>query len=347
MWGATCSYVQLHFKQPAGTSRGILVQKDSWFLKLFNVDKPHEAVGVGEISIIPGLSYDDRPDFSQRLDEQVKRVNDTGKIDFGLFAGWPSIRFGFETALLDLENGGTRVIFPSAFIEGHDGIPINGLIWMGDVDFMSSQIEKKLNEGYRCLKMKIGAIGFDDELTLLKHIRKRFSKEVLELRVDANGAFNAADVWMRLDALAKLHLHSIEQPVKAGQWELMRDVCRLSPLPVALDEELIGIADKQEMRQLLSSVQPQYVILKPGLLGGFALCDDWIGIASEHGIGWWATSALEANVGLNAIAQWTYTKNVSMPQGLGTGLLYTNNVPSPLQIEAGKLYSNPARTWGI
>lgn len=346
MWSLTCTKLDLIFKQPAGTSRGVLTQKPSWLLRVNNAAYPL-VTGIGEVSIIPGLSHDDRPELPHKLDEVARHVNAGNDIDWDSLADWPSIRFGLETALLDLNNGGTRTLFPSAFVEGYEGIPINGLIWMGDVDFMSRQIEKKLSEGFSCLKMKIGAIGFDDELALLKGVRSRFSPDVLELRVDANGAFGAKDVWSRLDALAKLDLHSIEQPVKAGQWELMREVCRFSPVPVALDEELIGAWDAVKMQQMLSSIRPRYIILKPGLLGGFAVCDSWIALASEMGVGWWATSALESNIGLNAIAQYTFTKQVTMPQGLGTGLLYTNNIESPLQIKAGKLYYHTNVAWGI
>jgi L-alanine-DL-glutamate epimerase-like enolase superfamily enzyme len=336
----------LVFKTPAGTSRGILLEKPSWLMKIWFAQAP-EVVGVGECSIIPGLSYDGDKGIDEKIKEVVGAINVHGKLEHLNLTQWPSVKFGIETAWLDLLNGGKRHIFPSSFLDGFDGIPINGLIWMGDPTYMSKQVEAKIEDGYRCLKIKIGAIRFEDEFAILKAIRKRFSASDLTLRVDANGAFGDQDVWSKLDVLSGLGIHSVEQPIKHGQWELMRDVCAKSPIPVALDEELIGVFDEVKMHELLSFISPHYLILKPGLLGGFDRCNKWISLATEQHVGWWATSALEGNVGLNAIAQWTATMHVDMPQGLGTGQLFVNNIESPLNINRGKLFYNPNNHWDI
>jgi o-succinylbenzoate synthase len=334
----------LVFKAPAGTSRGVLHEKPSWLLTIWNTDDS-STVGRGECSIIPGLSYDNAEGIDGKLKWLMDQINSIGSIPWDGLVEWPSIRFGLETAMLDLSHGGKMAVYPSSFLSGEIGIPINGLIWMGDSDYMSQQIEKKIEEGYNCLKMKIGAIGFDHELAILKSIRKRFSPTDLQLRVDANGAFDANDVWQKLDDLSALSIHSIEQPIKPQQWELMRRLCAETPIPIALDEELIGVFDEALMVELVRTISPQYLILKPGILGGFTVSDKWIAIAQSNGLGWWATSALEGNIGLNAIAQWAYSKNVVMPQGLGTGQLFTNNIPSPLQIRNGHLYYNPNAAW--
>jgi L-alanine-DL-glutamate epimerase-like enolase superfamily enzyme len=336
----------LVFKTPAGTSRGVLLEKPSWLIKIWISHAP-DVVGVGECSIIPGLSYDGDKGIDEKIKEVVGAVNEHGDLEHLDLTLWPSVQFGVETAWLDLQNGGKRHIFPSSFIDGFDGIPINGLIWMGDANFMAQQIETKIEGGYPCLKMKIGAIHFEEEVAIIKAIRKRFSVSDLILRVDANGAFGEQDVWSKLDVLSGLGIHSIEQPIKQGQWELMRGVCAKSPIPIALDEELIGVFDEPQMQELLSSISPHYLILKPGLLGGFDRCNKWISLAAEQKIGWWATSALEGNVGLNAIAQWTATKHVRLPQGLGTGQLFVNNIESPLYINKGELFYNPNGNWGI
>jgi len=253
-------------------------------------------------------------------------------------AQWPAIRFAIETAMIDLVNGGEKELFPSPFTDGEAGIPINGLIWMGTPEEMLRQIEEKLDAGFRCLKMKIGAIAFEAEYKILKRLRKEFPKDELELRVDANGAFSPAQAPRILEQLAKLDIHSIEQPIAAGQWEKMAALCEASPLPVALDEELIAITCPAEKEKLLSTIHPQFIILKPSLTGGFLTSQQWIDVAREYNTGWWVTSALESNIGLNAIAQWTFILNSSMPQGLGTGQVFTNNIKSPLKIKDGQLW---------
>ena len=258
---------------------------------------------------------------------------------------WSSIRFGVETALLDLQHGGRRMIYPSEFTAGKQAIEINGLIWMGDKRTMASRIDEKLAAGFSCIKLKIGAIDFDDECELLAAIRRRYSREDIELRVDANGAFSPYDALEHLQRLSAYDLHSIEQPIRAGQWEAMARLCEETPLPIALDEELIGITDSTEKLALLETISPQYIVLKPSLIGGFSGAEEWIEFARNCRVGWWITSALESNVGLNAIAQWTAALPVNMPQGLGTGALFTNNIPSPLEQIGDELRYNPDKTW--
>lgn len=344
MYKAQLYPYQFQFITPGGTSRGVLTSRPGWIIELYHTSNP-QVRGFGECCIIPGLSFDDRADLPQKIEEVVIHINEYIANFHESLQNWPSVRFALETALLDLEREGKHIIFPSAFSTGLEGININGLIWMGQPDYMRSQIERKLKEGYRCLKMKIGAIGFDQELAILKDIRHQFSADVLELRVDANGAFNKVNVGDKLDALYQLHIHSIEQPIRQGQWAEMANVCQNSPIDIALDEELIGITNYGEMRQLLETIRPAYIILKPGLLGGFQVCRQWIQLAEQLNIGWWITSALESNIGLNAIAQWTFTLNNAMPQGLGTGQVFSNNIPSPLCIRNGKLFYNPEQSW--
>ncbi|MFB6317410.1 o-succinylbenzoate synthase [Saccharicrinis sp. FJH54] len=335
---------ELIFRFPAGTSRGVLKTKPAWLLLFSDENK----TGIGEISRLPGLSYDDHPEFETKLLALITDFNRTGYQPnlTQQLAAWPSIQFAFETGMADL-HATSHIYTDNRFTRGLDGIPINGLIWMGERDWMLQQIDDKLNAGFRCLKMKIGAIGIETELDILTSIRKRYSAGSLELRVDANGAFNKNTVMPVLDRLAGLSIHSIEQPVKAGQPELMQKICQNTPVPVALDEELIGVTDPSEKNELLSYVSPQYIILKPGLLGGFRACEDWMKRADCQNIKYWITSSLESNIGLNAIAQWTSTLGITMHQGLGTGSLYENNFNSPLHIQEDKLWFDPARKFSI
>lgn len=333
----------LVFKQPSGTSRGILTTKKSYFIFLQN----NNITAIGECGILQGLSCDDVPEY----EEVLQRVcSDIANYEYWLNEGlikFPSIRFGLEMALLDLHYGGNRILFPSAFTNNEADIYINGLIWMGTKNAMQQQIEAKLNEGFKCLKLKIGAIDFNEEIALLEFIRAKFPPEQLEIRVDANGAFNIEDALQKLNILNAFSLHSIEQPIKAGQWQPMAQLCKQAPFPIALDEELIGIHTFQQKQQLLTEIQPQYIILKPSLLGGIESCNEWIQLANEMNIGWWITSALESNIGLNAIAQYTFILNNKMPQGLGTGQLYTNNFDSPLTLVGDRLFYNPEKRWQL
>lgn len=344
MLKANYIHYPLTFKRPSGTSRGVLTQKDSWFIRIWDDENP-AVVGVGECSVIQGLSSDDREGYEEKLKEVCDQIADYWYYLEGGLREWPSIYFGLETAFIDFQKQGKGILFPSDFTLGKKQIPINGLIWMGEAEFMKEQIQQKLEDGFNCIKMKIGAINFNEELRLLEAIRKDFSPEQIELRVDANGAFLPDEAIYKLQALAQFNLHSIEQPIRAGQWQEMADLCRQTPLPIALDEELIGVYDLEEKRELMDAISPQYIILKPSLLGGIKGSKEWIDLADERKVPWWITSALEANIGLNAIAQWTYTLNNPMPQGLGTGQLYTNNVESPLFMEKGFLGYQPEGKW--
>lgn len=320
-----------HFKRPSGTSRGVLTEKHAWFIEVWEEENPH-LIGIGECSIIPGLS----PDFINLENYEAKVAETCANLSIDL-SEWPSIKFGVETALLDLKNGGQGIIFNNDFISGNKSIPINGLIWMGDPDFMQEQIEEKLNQGYKTIKLKIGAIDFDAELNLLKSIRDRYSKDEITLRVDANGAFSSEEALDKLTQLSKLDIHSIEQPIRQGQIFAMKQLCAESPLPIALDEELIGVNHKSEKMALLDTIQPHYIILKPSLHGGIEGTKEWISLAEERNIPWWITSALESNIGLNAICQLTAEYSNELPQGLGTGSLYIDNIPSNLHVQNGTI----------
>ena len=340
MKASYCRYMR-HFKQPATTSRAVMRDKETFFIKLWNEENPG-VFGIGECALFRGLSADDTPDYESRLADLCSLINAGRKYDL---TGFGSMRFGLETALLDLAGGGRRIVFPSAWSEGRSEIEINGLVWMGNRDEMLARIDEKLQAGFKCVKLKIGGIDFDQELGLLDHIRRRFPAGELELRLDANGAFTPGNAMERLERLAVYDIHSIEQPIKPRQWEEMARVCHESPIAIALDEELIGIENPEEMRRMLHTITPKYIILKPALCGGFAGAAAWIEQAAAEGIGWWATSALESNIGLNAIAQWVSTLDVTMPQGLGTGSLYTNNIASPLVQERDVLRYDTVGEW--
>lgn len=341
MLTATCRKYTLQFKTPAGTSRGVLTTKETWFIILKEDDK----TGIGECGILRGLSIDDRPDYETKLKWACEYIANGLDTLYERLTEFPSIQIGLETAFKSLQAEDPFEIFPSRFSRGEAGIPINGLIWMGDKEYMKKQISEKLEEGFNCLKMKIGAIDFNTELDLLRSIRKEFSVTDIELRVDANGVFDPKDALEKLHLLSELDLHSIEQPIKQGQWDEMAQLCEVTPLPIALDEELIGVFTSEEKVKLLHTIKPQFIILKPSFIGGFKGSDHWISLAKKEGIGWWITSALESNVGLNAISQYTFTKNSKLPQGLGTGSLYTNNIASPLKVGNGKIEYDTNLPW--
>lgn len=318
-------------------------QKDTYFIRL--TDSGQEGIyGLGEAGLFRGLSCDDRPGYEKKLTEVCRNI-DRYATQPSLLADWPSIRFAIETAVRDLSNGGRRLIYPSAWTEGNDEITINGLVWMGDRDEMRRRIATKLSEKFRCVKVKIGGIDFNEELSLLDFIRHEAPE--VQLRLDANGAFSPSEAPEQLERLAKFGIHSIEQPIRAGQWAEMHRLCEHSPIPIALDEELIGINSADEKGRMLDTIRPAYIILKPTLAGGFEGSEEWIRLALERDCGWWATSALESNIGLNAIAQWVATLNTSMPQGLGTGQLYHNNIPSPLYLQGDKLRYRSGDEWKI
>lgn len=336
MLKASVDFRELVFKEPGGTSRGVLTTKRSYFIHIWKKSNP-PIVGVGECSILPKLSPDDRPELEEKLHWTAENIQSVIDGKFEGLEEWPAILFAVETALLDLNNGGKGIYFKSDFTSGEKLIPINGLIWMGSIDQMKNRIENKLSEGYRCLKLKIGALNFQEELKLLKELRRSYTPDALELRLDANGAFSFSDAPSLLDQLAPLHIHSIEQPIKAGQWKEMAQLCANSPIDIALDEELIGVYEAEQRKEMIETIQPQYIILKPSLLGGFASSEKWIQLAESINAQWWVTSALESNVGLNAIAQWTATLYLDLPQGLGTGQVFVNNIEAPLFVESGHL----------
>ncbi len=333
----------LNFKQPSGTSRGVLHTKETWYI----IINENNQQGIGECGMFKGLSIDDRLDYEEKLQWLCTHINLELDILLQELTEFPSIQFGLEMALKSLEAKNPFELFPSEFTAGTKSIPINGLIWMGSEDFMRQQIKEKIELGFTCIKMKIGAINFKAEIDILKSIRKEFSSKDIELRVDANGAFSPSEALEKLKVLSEFDLHSIEQPIKQGQAEAMSRLCEKTPLPIALDEELIGVFSKEDKAELLKTINPQYIILKPTLIGGFKGSNEWITSAEHNNIGWWITSALESNIGLNAIAQYTYTKQNKLPQGLGTGGLFTNNIESPLKVKNGALYYNTTKKWNF
>lgn len=334
----------LHFIQPAGTSRGVYTTRQSYYVTLSDDNVPG-IVGIGECATLPDLSCDAIPpkEYERILKGFCDDLCQSGKIDKEAMRPYPSMLFGLETAKRQLDNGGGIDLFNTPFGRGEEGITINGLIWMGTFDEMFQRLEAKLKAGFHCVKLKIGAIDFEKELRLIQHIRQHFSRKEVELRVDANGGFTPDNAMQRLEALAKYDIHSIEQPIRQHQWMEMARLCKNSPLPIALDEELIGVNDLTEKNQLLDTIQPQYIILKPSLHGGISGTREWIKLAKERGIGSWITSALESNIGLNAIAQLTadiYGPHITMAQGLGTGQLFSDNIPMPLEIRGEQLWVN-------
>jgi o-succinylbenzoate synthase len=354
-----------HFDFQARTSRGAMKEKSSWFIKIWDESRP-SIFGLGECGPLPGLSVEDLSTLEQDLGLAVGRIMHGGLVlpeivkspsdqlprlngllkeyysDFFL-EKHPSVVFALESALLDLAQGGTRKIFDNSFLQGQP-IPINGLVWMGGLDFMLQQVEIKIRDGFHCIKIKVGGMDFEKECDILQYIRRKYFREKIEVRLDANGAFKMEDAFYKLKQLSKYDVHSIEQPIKEGSSELS-ELCRTSPIPIALDEELIGIVSRTEKEKLLERIKPHYIILKPSLLGGLFACQEWIELAEAHQIGWWITSALESNVGLNVLSQFAANYEIRLPQGLGTGTIYNDNIPSPLRVENGLLRYNSAENW--
>jgi len=340
---ATYQKYILNFKRPSGTSRGVMNVKETWFLVLEQEDKK----GIGECGILRGLSADDRPDYEEKIQWTCQNIH-LGKDQlWEALIEFPSIQFGVEMAFQSLASETPFLLFPSAFTQGKKNMDINGLVWMGEAEFMKQQIEEKLAQGFHCIKLKIGAIDFQKELDLLHFIRQNFDANTIEIRVDANGAFDESDALDKLNQLSGYKLHSIEQPIAKNHTDSMAELCKTTPIPIALDEELIGVFSYAEKEALLIKIKPQYIILKPSFVGGFRGTKEWIELAEKHQIGWWITSALESNIGLNAIAQWTFLQQNSMPQGLGTGGLYTNNFDCPLEVKNGQLSYNPNLSWKV
>ena len=331
----------LNFKRPSGTSRGVMNEKETWFIIIENNKKK----GIGECGILRGLSIDDRPDYEAKLQWTCANIHLGKDVLWDALLEFPSIQFGVEMAFQSLASESPFLLFPSEFTAGTKAMEINGLVWMGNEVFMKQQIEEKLAEGFRCIKLKIGAIDFDVELQLLRFIRRHFTAEQVEIRVDANGAFTLDSALDKLIQLSEFELHSIEQPIAKNNTDSMAELCKVSPFPIALDEELIGIFKEEEKEKLLVKIKPKYIILKPSFIGGFKGTQQWISLAEKHKIKWWITSALESNIGLNAISQWTYLQHNLMPQGLGTGGLYTNNFDCPLVVLNGELWYKKEVKW--
>lgn len=327
----------LRFRRPAGTSRGVLLEKPTYFIKVYDERHP-EVYGLGEAALFPGLSPEADSRYEYKLIELLANVALGRPTDLSRHS---SIQFGLEQALLDFSLGGHGIYYPSEFTAGRQTIEINGLVWMGTLAEMTARIKEKVDAGFKCIKLKIGALHWAEEQCMISAVREAFTPEELEIRVDANGGFPMDYALPRLKWLADMGIHSIEQPIPAGNHELMAFLCEVSPLPIALDEELIGISDTDRKRALLDTVKPAYIILKPALCGGFSGAVEWIELARERGIGWWVTSALESNIGLNAIAQFTASLGTTIPQGLGTGALFTNNFESPLVLRSDRLAYDP------
>jgi len=331
----------LNFKRPSGTSRGVMTEKETWFLILEENGKQ----GIGECGLLRGLSIDDRPGYEEKLQWVCTNIHLGKDALWEALSEFPSIQFGVEMAFLSLQCENPFLLFPSAFTEGEKSIPINGLVWMGNPDFMKQQIEEKLAAGFRCIKLKIGTIDFEKEVGLLRFIRSHYDEKTIEIRVDANGGFSANKALDKINQLSEFKIHSIEQPIQINQHDRMSDLCKTAKIPIALDEELIGVFSLEEKAQLLQRINPKYIILKPSLIGGFRGTSEWISLAEKYKIGWWITSALESNIGLNAIAQWTYLQRNNLPQGLGTGSLYTNNFDCPLKVANGNLWYRKNTEW--
>jgi len=344
MFRASYTAHPLKFVRPAGTSRGVLNKKPCWFIQISSED---EISGLGEVSLIPGLSLEDPEECEIQIDHICKLIS-RGEMDpRQSLPNFPGLQFALESAWLDLQRGGRKLLFPSDFTRGKEGIPTNGLIWMGSRKFMIEQVRDKMRLGFTVLKLKVGALDLEEELRVLRWVRSEFDSGELEIRLDANGAWSPEEAGDMLDQLAEFGIHSIEQPIAAGQTEALAELCLDPAIPIALDEELIGIYGMEAKRELLAQIQPDYIILKPGLLGGFSLSREWIELADAANIGWWITSALESNIGLNAIAQWTWQLDITRPQGLGTGVLFTNNIPSPLEMAGEQLWYRPELNWDL
>ncbi len=341
-----------HFNFTARTSRGRMNDRTSWFIKIWDEERP-ELFGLGECAPLPGLSIDDRPDFEHVLKSVLGKLSSLKLTAQSLLkdaiacvpSGYPAIVFGLETALFDLKNGGKRIIFLNSFTQSKP-IPINGLVWMSDLDVMLQQASIKIEEGFRCIKIKVGGLNFEKECDIIHYIRKKYFRENIEIRLDANGSFKPEEALAKLYDLSKYKIHSIEQPIKAGRSE-MEELCKKSPIPIALDEELIGVDQAADKQKLLERIKPHFIIIKPSLIGGIQASEEWISVAESLGIGWWMTSALESNIGLNAICQLAANHPIAIPQGLGTGALYDNNFQSPMEVVKGEIFYNPKLTWEL
>jgi len=334
----------LQFKRPGKTSRGVMTNRNIWLVKVYEKGFP-ELAGYGEVAPLEGLSIETAQQVEDELIEVCVKINEFESLLGGKLDHVPSVLFGLEQALLDLKNNGDKILFPSKFTTGHELIRTNGLIWMGNPDYMINQINEKIHQGHRCIKLKIGSLDFEEEFKIIQEIRNVFGFSEVEIRLDANGAYDSEEAMEILERLAPLEIHSIEQPIAAGRWDEMTSLCQMSPIPIALDEDCIGAITIDDKENLLDEISPAFIILKPSLVGGFRQAEEWIELAEQRDIGWWITSALESNLGLNAIAQWTFTKQNPIHQGLGTGQLFTNNFESPLYMKGESMMFDPSAGW--
>ena len=339
---ASFSRYRLNFHTPAKTSRDVLKHRDVWYLKVYEKSNP-SVCGVGECAPIWGLSQETEEEVENALIDLCADINNWDFLMQSVLINTPSVLFALEQALIDLYNGGNCILFPTKFTEGNELIQINGLIWMGDPQYMINQINEKIEKGFLCLKLKIGGLKFQEELHIISEIRNNFSSEEIELRLDANGAFSFNNALDKLESLAEFDIHSIEQPIKPGQWAEMAEICQNSPIPIALDEELIGVHSQDECEELMDNILPHYLILKPSLIGGFQMAEEWIELANQFETNWWVTSALESNIGLNHLAQWTFKLQNPVHHGLGTGALFTNNIDSPIYLDGEHLKFDPSK----
>jgi o-succinylbenzoate synthase len=331
----------LKFNVPSGTSRGILNQKESWFIVILSGNN----YGIGECSLITGLSIDPVSTYELKLKDICSKIHLGFKILSQELEEYPSILFGLESAYRSFHSIDPFVFSKSNLINGNDSLPINGLIWMGEKSFMKNQIKEKIQSGFNCIKIKIGALDFKLECDLLSWLRSEYLESDLEIRLDANGSFSLSSAFNKLQKLSDFKIHSIEQPIKTKQWHEMAFLCEKSPIPIALDEELVGMCNFTDQKRMLKDIKPQYIIIKPSLIGGLKKSNDWVKLAESLKIKWWCTSALESNIGLNIIAQWIFLKTPMVTQGLGTGMLFSNNIESPYSIERGYLKYNSKKTW--
>jgi len=341
------SYIkhQLQFVKPAKTSRNTMQTHTVYYVVLSS--KTERKSYWGEAAPLPGLSIDDVTQIENKLTECCTSVTNGYNFNMLDFSGFPSVQFAFETAFLAAQHQADFLLYDTPFYRNQQPIAINGLVWMNEKETMLQEALTKATQGFDTIKFKVGALDFDDECRLLEAFRKQYNAFNITIRLDANGAFLPADALEKLRELSRFDIHSIEQPIKPKQWDAMQELCAKTPIPIALDEELIGVDVKSDGQRLLQHIKPQHIILKPTLLGGLSNSEVWVKLAQQHNIGWWATSALESNIGLNAIAQWTATQHLQVPQGLGTGSLYTNNIPSPLVVSNGQLIYDERKGWEL
>lgn len=296
-------------------------------------------IGLGECAPLPDLSCD-RNAYTM-VSDVARLINEAlASPDYSEYLRpYPALLFALESAMYDMKK--SDVLYDTPFARSEEGIPFNGLVWMGSYDEMLAQVKKKILSGFRCIKLKIGAIEWEQEIELIRFLRSKYRKDNLELRVDANCAFTPEEAPAKLEELARYDIHSIEQPIATGQWKAMAELCRNTPLPIALDEELIGLNYLHEKQAMLDTIRPQYIVIKPTLHGGISGSIEWVSEANKRGIGSWMTSALESNVGLRNVALLAarcYGPHVLFPQGLGTGQLFTDNIPMDLELRGAKMW---------